>query len=268
MPIRVINLGNAGGGGGTVTGAENGLVLAGTVVRLGGALILDTTITTTGFLLTMAGGGATLLIDSPDNKILMQAFNAPLGEFIVQVDGNNGGADIFFQNPATDQLGLFINHAGTFATFADDINSFGLSYRASYKANGILNPLWLAEWGAIQDNFPQVVGKAHALTISVTTTIITINTELAKLGAYRLSFYLFASITAGGTIKLQVTFTDQNFTVQTVDFGLPLAATGNATYAPLPILCQVNTTITVTALVVGIGVNASAGGIIEEMLAY
>lgn len=293
MPILVLNPAN-GGGGVVITGADNGVAINAGVIELGtNPLNQITDIFAAGFRFQIndavsgfASRAIALILNQSSGLIEVisrhdisatHVDKAGVFDYIDSVgfpytvwgyDNENPTA------PSNIYQGLVTKNAdvglGKGIQVIDDIDQAGMGYKTDTSVQGIIvfGQRYIPDVGWIQAN-TLTKTSFHAVTIAATQVIETFATDATHEGGYRISCYLFAAITGAGSAKLSVTYTDQSFTVQTVDMGIALTATGNATYPPLVVLCQVNTNIIITATIIaGGGVNASAGGAIEPLVLY
>lgn len=257
---------------GTVTNALNGTHLNGTIVYLGGPLLEPTTIDIpVSNPLTIGGHFASIFITETTLRL--------------SASSNSGGTtyDLFFDpNNFTASFGYTDNFAPGFAGFLifpgppsglgyqDTIQFAGMFY-TDPMVNGIADhgDRYIPDYGDLKKLAPAIVSSWHTSNMSTNTTLVTYHTNVSLNGAFRISTALYAANTGVSTCKVSVTFTDQTFTVVTIDLGLPVAgASTNATYAPLTVQAAANTNIIVNFTVTGTGINASADGIIEQLLLF
>lgn len=257
---------SGGGGGGGVLTLNNGLTLTGTNGQLGGALVVNTEIDINGFTFDIAGATVGFALDDTSGSASLTGTVGDSGFTNILTPTE---ISFLLQEPGA-RMGFDFDTFGDGMLVVDTILLAGMHYADDYSSQGIAlyGDRWIPDVGYINAHFSNlpVVETWATENISATQVMSTYNTNPGDKSTVRVSVSLFADITAAGTVVTDVTFTDQDFNVVTINLGAPLVASGNAFYPPLTIQANSNTPVIVTTTVTGTGVNATSTGIIELLL--
>lgn len=263
------------GGGGTVTGADNGLHLDGTNVFLGGLLTEATTINVAAFDYILIGASGT------DGTF----FRINGNSITFQVTDNTPGAgkeSLSQQTPHTNVM-LVIDLGGGAGTtglellpfdvvtprnvFLDDILLSGLSYKVPYLAGGLARygKRYIPCLGDLDTYTPTVLAKGDFLARTAGSTLATLDFSLldpALSYFVRVSTYINVNTITVGTAKLSGNFVNLNGTGQNVDFTPTVAALGQVMTSPVTLKANPNTQLDINLSITGT-INVDCGYYVE-----
>lgn len=119
----------------------------------------------------------------------------------------------------------------------------------------------------------QIVASANVTAQTATNTSITTYTTPndSTIHSFRVGGYVAITAISAGTLTVQISFTDENNTAQTLTYfamGLTssgLTTTGFTGFAPFYIRCKNNTAITYKTSFTGVSITYDAGGTIESL---
>lgn len=267
-------------GTGTIIGANNGVQVdgTGTLVELGGALIQPTTIDVANFDLIIQGllGTDHTFFRINGNTYTMQVRDdtvAALKESLTQQSPHTNvvlvrnvsaalttGLEILPFDPVTPRN-----------VFLDDILQSGLSNKADYRVNGLINYGGLYVPVAFNIPIKQNSAEVFIQTTSVNIGVFVFSTlgDTVNDLLLRISCYMDISLgPAGSTLKITATFTNTHGVLQTIDLSPTWAqatsSTGSVAVMPVTLKCFRNTQVSINTVAVNVP-TYQAGYSIERL---
>lgn len=247
-----------GGGGGGLTGAQNGLSVNGANAELGGnPLLHGTIIDTQGNTFQIVDGSHGGLELGPNfTGFFIDDLASPdhAADLLVVGTGNGALTAGFFMdalNGATiksiDATDTAIGHGILVTENADHL---GFTYLNDYSAVGFVTPRWLPDIGTILANFTQQKSRAIVNAVNSSRNLVTFATAPGN-EMYRISVTT-EILTGTGVLATSVSYTDLSGNPQSgilVDTKTGVGVSNNTKV--LNILCQAATSILIDTVLTG-----------------
>lgn len=208
--IAVFNA--ATGGGGTLTGANNGLSLSGTTVQLGGTLIQGTVIDIGSNLFAIASTLTDTGIQISGSAV--QLFGPGPSGYTGYIQVAGGGVSIYNTNGATQTKEIVIFHAaGTGITVTDTDDNIGLIGTSLFAISGTNQ---YAQYGNLPAASPVGTVNQRLITFVGTSTYTLYAVPAGKNLLLRIDPAVFANSLGAGVGTYNLLYKDEGGTTRTV----------------------------------------------------